>query len=411
MMKIDLDNLMEERGLDVLWVTGAAQHNPAMTYFTGLAHFTGDLIKKRNGETIVFCNPMEREEAAKSGLKTILQTKYSFKEALEKMDGQRAKANAYRFQQMLTDVGVDSGRMAIYGRTSVGPVFDIFSALQDLMPELEVTGDMGDAVLPAAMVTKDEVEMEQMRAISKINMEVVSRVQDFISRHTVKDEVLVKGDGTPLKIEEVKSKINLWLAELGAENPHGTIFAIGRDAGIPHSSGTPSDFLRLGQTIVFDIYPCQAGGGYHSDFTRTWCLGYASDEVFALYEDVFNVFKKIMDSLKIEDECPQVQQLTCDLFAEKGHATIDKDRTIQEGYVHSIGHGLGLNVHERPWFSSTAPTLDTLQPGMVFTVEPGLYYPSKGMGCRVEDAVYMNPEGSIEILTEYPYDLVVPVKG
>jgi Xaa-Pro aminopeptidase len=79
--------------------------------------------------------------------------------------------------------------------------------------------------------------------------------------------------------------------------------------------------------------------------------------------------------------------------------------------VHSIGHGLGLFVHERPWFRKQGDTADKLDPGVVVTIEPGLYYPSKNLGCRIEDAVYVTPEGEMEILTEYPYDLVVPVKS
>jgi hypothetical protein len=64
-------------------------------------------------------------------------------------------------------------------------------------------------------------------------------VADFLSNHLVVYELLMKDDGVPLMIGDVKAKINLWLAELGAENPEDTIFAIGRDAGVPHSSGTP----------------------------------------------------------------------------------------------------------------------------------------------------------------------------
>ena len=98
---------------------------------------------------------------------------------------------------------------------------------------------------------------------------------------------MVKPNGDPLTIRDVKQRINLWLSERGAENPEDTIFAIGRDAGVPHSSGNPMTSLRLGQTIVFDIYPCEAGGGYFYDFTRTWCLGYAPDEVHCIIRDSF----------------------------------------------------------------------------------------------------------------------------
>ena len=60
-------------------------------------------------------------------------------------------------------------------------------------------------------------------------------------------------------LDDMKGKINLWLAERGVEPAEGFIFAIGRDAGVPHSTGNPTDLMRLGQTIVFDIYPAEQG--------------------------------------------------------------------------------------------------------------------------------------------------------
>ena len=247
--------------------------------------------------------------------------------------------------------------------------------------------------------------------MGKITTEVVRQVADFLSSHAAKNEVLVKADGNPLTIGEVKGKINLWLAEKGVENPHGTIFAIGRDAGVPHSTGTPSDVMALGKTIVFDIYPCEAGGGYHYDFTRTWCLGYAPDDVLALYEDVFAVYQKVMSELKVNEPFKDYHFMACELFESQGHATIKGDPSVQEGYVHSLGHGLGLHVHEAPWSGSNASKEDILTPGSVVTIEPGLYYPSKGMGCRLEDSVAVMPDGSFEILADYPLDLVLSIKG
>jgi len=101
--------------------------------------------------------------------------------------------------------------------------------------------------------------------------------------------------------------------------------------------------------------------------------------------------------------------MTCQMFAQTGHATIADDRTIREGYLHSVGHGLGLNVHEKPFSGLTAAPDDILTPGVVFTIEPGLYYPEQGMGVRIEDTIYLNEKGQFNIVAEYPYDLVIPV--
>ncbi|HIE56721.1 MAG TPA: M24 family metallopeptidase, partial [Anaerolineales bacterium] len=95
----------------------------------------------------------------------------------------------------------------------------------------------------------------------------------------------------------------------------------------------------------------------------------------------------------------------------QGHDTIRQNPAIQEGYVHSVGHGLGLHVHEAPWSGSTATEKDILAPGAVFTIEPGLYYPSRGMGCRLEDTFTVLPNGTIERLAEFPHDLVLPMSA
>jgi Xaa-Pro aminopeptidase len=82
------------------------------------------------------------------------------------------------------------------------------------------------------------------------------------------------------------------------------------------------------------------------------------------------------------------------------------------GYVHSLAHGLGLDVHESPGFYGDPKTAkDFLRRGHVITVEPGLYYPERGMGMRIEDAVHIGPEGKPEILATYPLDLVIPLKS
>jgi Xaa-Pro aminopeptidase len=411
-MKSDLNRLMKKNNLDVILVTGPAQHNPAMYYLTGGGHLTSaELIKVIDQEPVLYYNPMERDEAAAMGLNTKNLAEYSYRQLLDEAEGDSIKALALRYRKMLAELGITSGRMAIYGKVDIGSGYAVFSALQKLMPDLEIVGETSrNSMLLEAMATKGDSEIEHMRQMGKITTEVVGRVADFLTSQNAKDGVLVDRQGEALTIGDVKRRINLWLAEQGAENPAGTIFAIGRDAGVPHSSGNASDLLRLGQTIIFDIFPCQAGGGYFYDFTRTWCLGYAPDEAQALYDDVYAVYQKIMAELKVDAPFKDYQDRTCALFQEQGHPTIDADPTLQQGYVHSVGHGLGLHVHERPWSGSTATVDDLLTPGVVVTIEPGLYYPEKGMGCRLEDTVWVRPDGEMEILAEFPLDLVLPVQ-
>ena len=130
----------------------------------------------------------------------------------------------------------------------------------------------------------------------------------------------------------------------------------------------------------------------------------------ALYENVYDVYQTIMAELKVGTPFPSYQERTCELYEAQGHPTIKSDPTIQEGYVHSLGHGLGLHVHEAPWSGSGATEKDILAPGIVATIEPGLYYPSRGMGCRLEDSITVTADGEFEILAEFPLDLVLPMK-
>jgi Xaa-Pro aminopeptidase len=235
----------------------------------------------------------------------------------------------------------------------------------------------------------------------------VDRVAKLLQSHKAKDGVLIKEDGTALRIGDIRTKINLWAAELGAENPHGTIFAIGRDAGIPHNTGVDNHQLELGKTIVFDIFLQQPGGGYHYDFTRTWCLGYAPEKEQKLYDDVRAVYDTLISEMIVDMPLKALQERTCELFEELGHPTIRQNPLLRNGYVHGISHGIGLDIHERPSYRGEGATL---RPGVILTVEPGLYYPNDGMGCRLEDPFYVTEDGEIEILAEYPYDLVLPIE-
>lgn len=411
-MKSDLDALMQAKNLDALLVLGNAAHNPPMYYFTGGGHVNGAaLIKKRGEAPILFYNDMERDEAAKTGLHTRSFSDYPWQEYFKQANGDMSLAGALRLQRILADLGV-KGRVGVYGHVEISGFLAMLPHLQRLAPQVELIGENGmDSVFSRAMETKEESEVERIRAVGRITTEVVGLVADYLtSREVREDEVLLKEDGSPLTVGDVKRKINLWVAERGAELPEGFIFAMGRDAGVPHSTGNPTDLIRLGQTIIFDIFPAEAGGGYFYDFTRTWCLGYAPPEAQELYDQVKEIFERLMDDFDLNASFKDYQKVTCEYFESKGHKSQLNTQTPLDGYVHSLGHGVGLNVHERPFSGLQADEGHRLAPGVVITSEPGLYYPDKGMGVRIEDTIWVRPDGKMEILAEYPYDFVLPMK-
>lgn len=409
-MKSDLDQLMQVNQVDAIWVVGAAQHNPAMVYLTGGAHVTtADLIIRRGQKGVLFHGMMEREEAAKSGYDLVCYTKYPYKALLEQAAGDVLLAAALRMKMMCEDLNLTRGRVMLYGKTDVGRMFTVFSHLRTLLPELEIVGDGKEAVLNAATATKDADEIAHITNIGRITVETVERTRQFLMAHKAKNNHLVKADGSPLTIGAVRAQINLWLSELGAENPEGCIFAIGRDAGIPHSTGTDADLLELGKTIVFDIYPCEKGGGYFYDMTRTWSLGYATPEAKKLHQTVKDAYAQVTQTLKLGENAAVYQKRTCDIFEAQGHETINTNPQAESGYIHSLGHGVGLNIHEKPWFSREDDASNVLQKGTVFTIEPGLYYPEKGMGVRIEDTWYVDMDGTIKKFIEYTDELVLPI--
>jgi Xaa-Pro aminopeptidase len=174
--------------------------------------------------------------------------------------------------------------------------------------------------------------------------------------------------------------------------------------------GNPEDLMTLGKTIVFDIFPAEQGGGYFYDFTRTWSLGYATPEAQALYDQVQEIYDNVIENLDLNASFIDYQRMTCEYFESKGHKSPLNTKSPLDGYVHSLGHGVGLNIHERPSSGLTASEDNILKPGVVITIEPGLYYPDKGMGFRIEDTYWVRPDGKIELLAEYPYNFVLPMK-
>lgn len=412
-MKSDIDNIMQTKNLDALVVFGHGEHNPPMYYFTGGGHIMhATLVKKRGEGAVLFHGDMERDEAAKSGLKCIPYSKYDYEALLKQADKNPLLATAMRYELMFKDVGLASGRAGVYGHYDLSSTFGALTHLQRLMPGIEFVGEpRDDSVFMRAMETKDENEVARIRRIGRITTEVVGLVRDYLTSCDVReDEVLMKEDGSPLTVGDVHSKIRLWVAERGAELPSGFIFAQGRDAGVPHSAGTPEDVMRLGQTIVFDIYPAEKGGGYYYDFTRTWSLGYAKPEAQELYDQVFDIFNILMDNFDLNAAFKDYQQMTCEYYEAKGHQSPLNTKAPIQGFVHSLGHGVGLNIHERPFSNLSASDDHRLVPGVVITSEPGLYYPEKGMGVRIEDTLWVRPDGKLEKLAEYPYDFVLPMK-
>src|SRR5512141_1908882 len=155
-MKSDLDAIMLASNVDALLVVGNAEYNPPMYFFTGGGHVShATLIKKRGEEAVLFHGDMERDEAAKSGLKLIPYSKYDYEDFNKKANQDALLAGAMRYEAMFKDASVTSGRVGVYGTYDVGSVFGLLTMLQKLMTDVEFVGEPREnSVFMKAMETK-----------------------------------------------------------------------------------------------------------------------------------------------------------------------------------------------------------------------------------------------------------------
>jgi Xaa-Pro aminopeptidase len=399
---------MEERDLDAFVVSGPVRDNPAMAYMTNGAHLTqGFVIQKRDQEPILLCSPIERDEAAASGLTVVSLSKYDFSSILRDK-GDRLAATVELYRRIFADLTVD-GRVGFYGKADQGRAWLLLNTINVQLDDVTVYGDFQTTPIDEARATKDGREAERIQEMGRRTCIIVERTVDFLRSHAVGDDLLLQADGTPLTIGRVHDEIKRFIAEEHLEDPEGFIFSIGRDAGVPHSKGRSEDVIALGKTMVFDIFPREAGGGYFFDMTRTFSLGYAPPEVEDAYRDVAECVEMLVDAYEVGEETRRYQQMACQFFEERDHPTVGSNSRTEKGYVHSVGHGLGLAVHEEPRFSDNPTNTAVLRPGHIFTCEPGLYYPDLGFGIRIEDVIWIDDEGTVHNLTDFPKDLVIDV--
>ena len=192
---------------------------------------------------------------------------------------------------------------------------------------------------------------------------------------------------------EVARMVELYLIEHADGPSFPSIVASGPNASVPHA--VPSDRpIREREPIKIDIGARACG--YCSDMTRTVCLGTPGDpRVSEIYSIVLEAQLRAERNIRPGMTGREADALSRDIISRAGYG---------DAFVHSLGHGIGLEVHERPWLSQTRGD-ELLQPGMVFSVEPGIYLPGWG-GVRIEDLVALEPAGA-RVLCHSPKDLVV----
>lgn len=408
-MKSDLDRLMQNRELDALVIMIDENYNPPLDYLFGHVHITGGLAMKKRGEApVLFAYPMEVEEAKTTGAAVVSMNEIGWPDLLREADNSRTKAEVMLWGKCLSHMGVTGGKIGLYGVGHVNIVLELVNLLQTAYPQYRFVGETGTTLFDEAAITKDASELARIKSVADRTSEVLQATWEFISGHRAAGDTVVKDDGSPLTIGDVKRFVRRALLDRRLEDT-GMIFAQGRDAGFPHSRGQEDMPLQCGQSIVFDLFPRELGGGYHHDTTRTWCISYAPDDVRQTYETVMNAFDIAVETYGLGKPAHLVQEAVLDYFEGQGHPTSRSKPGTIEGYVHGLGHGVGLQIHESPKVSHLSKS-DSFQVGNVFTIEPGLYYPERGQGVRIEDMVVVAEDGALITLTNFHKDLVLPLR-
>lgn len=409
-MRQDLPKLLSDRELDAALVMGSTLESPTVYYLTGGVKLEGVLIILQASEPAVLVHsPMERDDAVQTGMRCLPFTHWDVPAIARQMGGDALKARVEFLRQVLDELGV-RGRTGVYGHGEIGKHHALLTALAEALPEAEIVSEYSDDLFAQARMTKDTAEIQTMAEVGRRACQVVEATADLLTSRPVAGNHLLAPNGEVMTIGHVKDFVRSELARRGLEEPGEHIFAMGADAGVPHNTGNRADVLELGKAIVFDLFPRPVGGGYYHDITRTWCLGHAPAPVEQAYHDVMSALDLAVTELRVQRPTAEIQSLTCDFFESRGHPTVKSDPKTTSGYVHSLAHGLGLEVHEAPSFSLLESNQAVIEKGMVFTVEPGLYYPEQGYGVRVEDTYCCDQDGVFHSLSPVTRQLVLPVR-
>ena len=409
-MKADLDRLMRARQLDAFIILGGEEFNTVRYYLSNGARIThGTIFKLAGSEPLLVCSRMELEEAAKSGLRVQTDAELGYYDIFKETEGNALKATVSFWAKILAGLGLTAGRIGLYGTWQVNKTIALYRLLSAELNQYDFVAEDEPTLFDEAMLTKDEAEISRIQSVAERTNAVMEIAWDYLAGLKADGEYVLDAAGQQVTIGHIKSLVRRELMARGLEDT-GMIFAQGRDGGFPHSRGEAEMPLQIGQAIVFDLFPRELGGGYHHDMTRTWCIGYAPQEVQQVYDTVMEAFDISVESFGLNKPTHLMQEAVLDYFEAQGHATARSDSRTMEGYMHSLGHGVGIDIHERPSISHIHRG-DRFQIGNILTIEPGLYYPERGFGIRVEDSFLVDANGELVSLTSFRKDLVIPLKG
>lgn len=243
---------------------------------------------------------------------------------------------------------------------------------------IAVLDDTLDQLIRKMRMIKSPDELKKMKQAQKVTEEAFSYILPQIKPGVTEKELALS--------------IEFFIRKQGAEAVAFDLIVVsGKNSSLPH--GVPSDKpIELGDFITIDIGAVVEG--YHSDMTRTVAIGKINEEQKRIYEIVLDAQLKGIQKVKAGVTCSLIDQTVREHIYSLGY----------EGcFGHSTGHSLGMKIHERPAFSTSDHTI--LRPGMVMTVEPGIYLNDR-FGVRIEDMIVITENGC-ENLTNASKELII----
>jgi Xaa-Pro aminopeptidase len=235
-----------------------------------------------------------------------------------------------------------------------------------------------DPIIEDLRMVKEPGEVDRIRAACGIADDALAEVAPLLAEQ-------------PTEIAFARALERAMVDRGAVGNSFDPIVASGPNGAKPHAR--PSErVIETGELIVLD-FGCIVDG-YCSDMTRTMSVGEPPAEARRMWEVVFAAQQAGREAVAAGVACSEVDQACRSIIDDAGWG---------DAFLHSTGHGIGLEVHEEPRVSTTSTA--SLAPGFVVTVEPGVYLPDIG-GVRIEDTVVVTESGS-EPLTAFPKTLVV----
>lgn len=361
-------------GKNTYLIVDSSENNSDLLYKTSF--FVPDaVIYIEHGEkkTLVLSD-LEYERGTKeAGVDEVV----SFKEYADKLPENKKKNDTYVnvIEMILKERKI--------GEVTVQRDYPLYYADELRKRGIKVTPTSEHFLFPERRNKSDE-EVKKIRDSLNKTSRAMEEAIELIKSSKIKGKYLYE-DNKYLTSERVKEEINGYLARNGFTSSH-TIVSSGIHSTMPHHTGTGR--LLAHSPIIIDIFPRSQKSGYYGDMTRTVVKGEPSEQQVRMYNTVLKGQKLGISLIKAGVKAREVHTSIMQLFEEEGFKT-SRINGRPQGFIHSTGHGLGLDIHEPPRIGDNDVILEE---GNVVTVEPGLYYEDIG-GIRIEDVVVVTSDG------------------